>query len=405
MVVYVSESLNNKKGGGSSLSGSDFLNLLCTYFNDVVVVSNDKFSFADSIWYDQKLNIPDQIISLKRNYKVHNNNVVQYLKKFYYFFNDFLKPDKVDLKRFYESDGINLLFINSWSSIYSSGKLINSNLFDKICVVRGNPESFIWQSFGIDKKQEVLNAADYLRHFNTLIYVSSRGMNSWSELLSNDTPSYYLPNSINEVEVNRIEKIHKQEIKKYLGIDSNCFNIILVGSVQTRKGQDLLLEIIQEIVILIPTIQFHIIGDISSTWGGDIIYDNIKSSKFSSFIKFHGHSDRALEFVRIADICLFTSRGEAFPRAIAEYMAMGGVIVSSNVSGVPEMINHGENGFLYNINKPSEMILQIHQLYLDKSLSEKFSKKAKETYFEFFSKKCQIIKAHSIFKKITFGSY
>uniref|UniRef100_UPI0040470F4D glycosyltransferase family 4 protein n=1 Tax=Algoriphagus sp. TaxID=1872435 RepID=UPI0040470F4D len=400
MIVYVSESLNSKKDGGSSLSGSDFLNLLCVKFNNVSVISNDLFKFQNSLWYGYELTKPKYIVSVKRSYQVQTFNFLRVLKKIIYFLIDLFKPSIVNLDKFYEPNGVNILFVNSWSSIYSSNKLKGMDKFHQVCIVRGNPESFIWQSFGKDKTQEVLSAASYLKNFNSLIYVSSIGMSAWASFLPDRINSFYLPNSINENEVNKIFNVSKNEVQFKNGIDHRKFNIVLVGSVQIRKGQDLLLVVIEDLIKLIPNIEIHIVGGISRTWGGDGIYEKLTNSEFKNYFKFHGHTERALEFIRSADVCLFTSRGEAFPRAVAEYMALGSAIVSSNVSGVPEMILHGENGFLYDINSPSDMNKFIYSLYLDSKLSERVSLNARKIYFEKFSKKTQIVKSSNIFSEI-----
>ena len=88
-----------------------------------------------------------------------------------------------------------------------------------------------------------------------------------------------------------------------------------------------------------------------------------------------------------SDLTLFTSRAEAFPITILEYMALGKPIVASNVSGVPEMIVDGWNGLLYDNNDNAKLIENLSKLYKDNNLREEISQNAISYYKEKFCEK------------------
>ena len=46
------------------------------------------------------------------------------------------------------------------------------------------------------------------------------------------------------------------------------------------------------------------------------------------------------------DLTILPSKREGFPLAILEYMAMGKPVIATKVGGVPEIIEHGVNGYL-----------------------------------------------------------
>jgi len=48
---------------------------------------------------------------------------------------------------------------------------------------------------------------------------------------------------------------------------------------------------------------------------------------------------------------------------IAEAMAASKVVVASSVGGIPEMINDGIDGFLYNLKNPYELVEILENLY------------------------------------------
>lgn len=66
-----------------------------------------------------------------------------------------------------------------------------------------------------------------------------------------------------------------------------------------------------------------------------------------------------------ADIFAFPSAIETFGLVIAEAMASGLPVVTSRVGGVPELIQHGENGYIFEPNDTAAMVAYIRDLARD----------------------------------------
>jgi N-acetyl-alpha-D-glucosaminyl L-malate synthase BshA len=64
-------------------------------------------------------------------------------------------------------------------------------------------------------------------------------------------------------------------------------------------------------------------------------------------VHFLGEQDQVLPLLSIADVFLLPSAQESFGLAALEAMACGVPVVASNVGGLPEVIDHGRNGFLH----------------------------------------------------------
>ena len=399
MIVYVTENIGKKRHGGSSLSGLDFLQLLRIEFTSVIVVTHGRFGNSESEFFGWLLNPIMKTVALRRSRQAGPRTFRSYVKLLIYAFIDFRKPKRIDLGRLAKTDEPNIIFVNSWSGIFMSNQLVNCDEFTKVCVVRGNPESFVWQSFEADKDEAVRNAAAYLDLFDELIFVSRQGQIGWQSHIGNQ-PTYYLPNSIAEEEVEAVRSIPEVSAKARVGFSEAQFNVVVIGSIQRRKGQDVLLEVIADVATAIPNIVVHLVGVISLVWGGKDIVDLINQSEYRGRFRIHGHSDDALLFDRAADLVLFTSRAEAFPRTVAEYMALGKPIIASNVSGVPEMITNRENGLLYDPESPSQLRDHILELHANRELAENLGINARKCYYDRFSKKHQILKAKRIFTSI-----
>ncbi len=64
-------------------------------------------------------------------------------------------------------------------------------------------------------------------------------------------------------------------------------------------------------------------------------------------VHFLGEQDQILPLLSIADVFLLPSAQESFGLAALEAMACEVPVVASNVGGLPEVIDHGRNGFLH----------------------------------------------------------
>jgi glycosyltransferase involved in cell wall biosynthesis len=88
----------------------------------------------------------------------------------------------------------------------------------------------------------------------------------------------------------------------------------------------------------------------------------------SGIIEFTGHlsNEKTLEIIQACDVFLLTSEFEGMPMSLLEAMGHGCVPVVSDVSsGVPELIDHGINGYRIPIGDIESFAKYISLLYHD----------------------------------------
>jgi glycosyltransferase involved in cell wall biosynthesis len=88
------------------------------------------------------------------------------------------------------------------------------------------------------------------------------------------------------------------------------------------------------------------------------------------------------------------------PTSMLEAMACGCAVVSTNTCDIPNIIKHGENGFLS--NDEGELRGYIEKLFADPELAKKMGQAARETILEKFSEERFINEWNTIFDK-TYG--
>ena len=75
---------------------------------------------------------------------------------------------------------------------------------------------------------------------------------------------------------------------------------------------------------------------------------------------------------------------DGIPNVMVEAMACGVPVITTNVSGIPEVISSGRNGLLVEPDNPTALADSLQRLYVDKALSARLSIAALETVRERF---------------------
>jgi len=97
-------------------------------------------------------------------------------------------------------------------------------------------------------------------------------------------------------------------------------------------------------------------------------------------IEFLGHVNH-LDIKRLyqmATVFVLPSLSEGIPVAAMEAMSMGVPVVASNITGIPELIDDGVNGYLVQPGQPEQFAGKIHELLTDRKKLEAFGSNGRE---------------------------
>jgi len=94
-------------------------------------------------------------------------------------------------------------------------------------------------------------------------------------------------------------------------------------------------------------------------------------------VKWVGHQDNIAELYRRSAIVVLPSYREGFPKALIEACAIGRPIVTTDVPGCREVVDHGENGFLVEKGSVNELAEAIQILLDDPALRESMGLKSR----------------------------
>jgi hypothetical protein len=85
-----------------------------------------------------------------------------------------------------------------------------------------------------------------------------------------------------------------------------------------------------------------------------------------------------------AGLFLYLTHSEGLGSAILMAMAAGVPVIASNVGGIPEIVRHGENGWLAE-NQPEPIAVAIRGLLSDRALARRLAARARQTVAEKFT--------------------
>jgi glycosyltransferase involved in cell wall biosynthesis len=82
------------------------------------------------------------------------------------------------------------------------------------------------------------------------------------------------------------------------------------------------------------------------------------------YVKYIGVSDDVREQIASADCIVLPSYREGTPRSLLEAAAMAKPIITSNVAGCKEVVEHGVNGFLCEAKNAQDLSLRMKEMLI-----------------------------------------
>jgi len=167
------------------------------------------------------------------------------------------------------------------------------------------------------------------------------------------------------IDLSSFENKKKNVVKK-------CF--LWVGRLETEKRPELFLEIAQQL----PHIDFKMIG-------AGKLFDKLKkkSEKLNNFVMLgHVSHDELPKYYHEAKALIITSKYEGIPTIVLEAMTAGIPIISTDLEGVKELVEHLKEGYICDdVHELIEATLTIHEdESVQKSMGENAYKKIKQVY-------------------------
>lgn len=216
------------------------------------------------------------------------------------------------------------------------------------------------------------------------------------------------------LEPDRIEVIH-------CGVDLKAFSparldyerpehirILSVGRLAPKKGHRVLLEACRRLHDFGLSFECDIVGD------GPLraeLLQTVQRLGLQGHVRLRGHlpPKAVAECLRHSDIfvlpCLVDANGDrdGIPVSLMEAMATELSVVSTPVSGVPELVRHGRNGLLVNPEDPLALAAALMALARNPWLRRTLGERARQTVAAEFNAARSAAQMESVFQRVSNG--
>lgn len=126
----------------------------------------------------------------------------------------------------------------------------------------------------------------------------------------------------------------------------NSFRFLLVGRVLWDKGIGEYIEAARIIKRLYPQSQFEILGELGADNPAAIGKIQLDEWIEEGLVHYHGYTDDVRPYLAKAHCVVLPSYREGTPRSLLEAAAMGKPIVTTDVPGCRNVVEHENNGYL-----------------------------------------------------------
>ena len=151
---------------------------------------------------------------------------------------------------------------------------------------------------------------------------------------------------------------------------------IVIGTVcglRAEKRLDLLVDAFAKVYSLRPKMKLAIVGS-------GVMLSKLEQQARELGVReacvFQPQTSDIPTWLRAMDIFVLPSDSEAFSNALLEAMACGCCPVGSRVGGTPELIEHGNRGFLFTSGDSADLAAQLAEVIMNDELRLRFSSAA-----------------------------
>ena len=153
------------------------------------------------------------------------------------------------------------------------------------------------------------------------------------------------------------KQISRQQILNELHLPDTTTLLITVGRLNFQKGHCDLISAIPHIIRDFPDVRFVWVGD------GDLretLESQLNEYQVTDKVLFLGYRSDVSRLLQAADLFVFPTHfegGQSF--AIAEAMASGLPIITSDASGIPEVIHHQAHGLVFRTGDSCDLLESV----------------------------------------------
>lgn len=240
-----------------------------------------------------------------------------------------------------------------------------------------NPESFVKKT------------APWYAKFDRILCVSKTAKESFDKLFCNQFHSSVLYNVVDDRAITEKSLLPKQKEKRR-------FTVLAVGRLTTPKNYLRLMRTHRRMLEEGLEHDLWILGEGSER---EKLEAYVTENKLEESVWMPGFIDNPYPYMRTADLLVCSSIFEGFSTFVTEGIVLGKPIVTTEVSGMRELLGDSEYGLIVD-NNDEAFYLGMKKMLTDPALRTQYAKKAEE-HGKAFSAAALTEKAEELFVSMT----
>lgn len=186
-------------------------------------------------------------------------------------------------------------------------------------------------------------------------------------------------------------------LKEQLQIPPSSKIIGIVAVFRDQKRLWIWIDLALKILETCPDTHFLLVGD--GDWRERILEQISQSGKSKNF-HWVGVQKQVIPYLSIMDVYLSTSEFEGLPIAMLEAMSCEVPVVATRAGGIGEVVQHGVQGFLSEVEEYEELVDYCIQLIQNSELHSQMSLASRERVVQQFSMKRMVEELEGVYESV-----
>lgn len=197
------------------------------------------------------------------------------------------------------------------------------------------------------------------------------------------------------------QRVDVSEVKERMRLPEDKPIIGVLAGIKKIKGLNFLIEAASSIIKEFPDVQFMIVGECVCP-EEMVLKSNLINLAImlgiSTNVHFFDKSKKVNEVLRVMDINVLPSLSEGFSNTVIEAMAAGKPVVSTNIGGNPEAVEHRKTGLLVPPSDSKALAEAVLTLLRDREYATRMGEAGRKRAEEFFSLEAMVGNAKGVFE-------
>lgn len=194
-----------------------------------------------------------------------------------------------------------------------------------------------------------------------------------------------IPNAVDVERFAPLRPAERSSLRRGLGFSDERTIVLYTGRLSRAKGLMMLMQAWPQLVAGDGSLLLVLLGSGRGSWDDceAEIGEFVRANRLDAHVALLGHSDRVHEYLQSADMFVSPSDYEGFGLSIVEALACAVPVVSTAVGIAPQVIRHGENGFLCPPKDPAALAAVLALALAERNRWPKIGSLGREAALQF----------------------